>query len=178
MVLALVGCAAGLVAGLIGLSQRTLAASAAVWVVSSPVVLLFMAAQPFLVSLSDELSSRELAQDIRSALPAGGQVIGVHAFPPSLPFYLKRPLEVSSRDGSELTSNYLTLTYSQWLRPGSTLHPDDFWQAALQACPAATVFVANSSEALVLGALKQAGLPLLVRNAWYEVYGPCAGVGR
>jgi 4-amino-4-deoxy-L-arabinose transferase-like glycosyltransferase len=106
LVLALVGCAAGIAAGLIGLSQRSLAASAAVWIVSSPVLLLLMAAQPFLVSLSNELSSRDLAEAIRSALPAGGQVVGVHAFPPSLPFYLKRPLEVASSDGSELTTPF------------------------------------------------------------------------
>jgi hypothetical protein len=48
----------------------------------------------------------------------------------------------------------------------------------LQACPAATVFVANTAEAPVHSALKRAGLPLLVRNAWYEVYGPCAAASR
>jgi 4-amino-4-deoxy-L-arabinose transferase-like glycosyltransferase len=177
LVLALVGCAAGLAAGLIGLSQRTMRASTAVWIVSSPALLLYVALQPFLVSLSDALSSRELARAIRDALPAGGQVVGVHAFPPSLPFYLGRPIEVASGDGSELTSNYLTLTYSKWLGSGSTLHPEGFWQGVLQACPAATVFVANTWESPVRNTLKGAGLPLLASNAWYEVYGPCAAGG-
>jgi 4-amino-4-deoxy-L-arabinose transferase-like glycosyltransferase len=173
VVLAIVGSCAALAAGLIGLRKRTAGTGAALWIATAPVLLLYLSAQPFLASLSEAFSSRRLADAIRSAQPAGGEVIGAHAYPLALPFYLRRPLDLSSEDGSELTSNYLTLTYSQWLGARSTLHAAGYWQEMLASCPGRTVFVANAWEAPVRMALMAAGLPLLARNASYEIYGPC-----
>lgn len=178
LVMALTLSAAGLAAAALGLALRDVGPEAAVWIVSAPVLLLYLAAQPFLFSLSDALSSRGLALAIRAAVPAGAQVVGAHAFPPALPFYLRRPLQVASQDGSQLTSNYIRWTYPHWLGPGSTLHRADFWQDVLKACPATTVFVVSTDDAPVRRALLTARLPLIARNAWYEVYGPCAARGE
>lgn len=178
LTLALAAGTAAMAAGVSGLLERIEGASTAVWVVSSPVLIIYMAAQPFLGSLADALSSRDVAQAIRAAVPAGGEVIGVHALPTALPFYLRQRVHVASANGAEVTSNYVVFTYRERLGPSSALLPSGAWREALQACQPATVFVINSWEDPVREALTAAGLPLIARNASYEAYGPCPARGR
>jgi 4-amino-4-deoxy-L-arabinose transferase-like glycosyltransferase len=67
-------------------------------------------------------SARALAEAVRGAGPAQVRVVGVEAYPASLPFYLGSEIPIASAGGSELKSNYIR-EYAADLRdaPGSTL---------------------------------------------------------
>jgi 4-amino-4-deoxy-L-arabinose transferase-like glycosyltransferase len=47
------------------------------------------------------------ARDLAAQIPPGAKVVSVLEFRTSLPFYLRRPVLLVSRDGRELTSNYV-----------------------------------------------------------------------
>jgi len=102
-----------------------------------------------------------------------GAVLGVLAYPPSLPFYLRRIIPVATATGSELTSNYIADNVERFRTlPGSSLLPADYWREALARCAAPTVFVTsagNRDSRAALGAV----VPLLVADDHYVAYGPC-----
>jgi 4-amino-4-deoxy-L-arabinose transferase-like glycosyltransferase len=117
-------------------------------------------------------SARAMSEAILAASPATVRVVGVGAFPPSLPFYLEQPMQLASTDGDELRSNYV-LEYHEKLRelPGSTLRPRDWWREALARCSEPTVFVVYSYDQEERALL--ASLPLLFETQRYAAYGPC-----
>src|ERR1041385_8481384 len=102
-----------------------------------------------------------------------GAVLGVLAYPPSLPFYLGRPVAVATATGAELTSNYIADNVER-LRaaPGSPLLPAGYWREALGRCPVPTVFVTGAGNREVRESLG-AALPLLAADSHYAAYGPC-----
>ena len=51
-------------------------------------------------------SGRQIARQL-SALPAGTELACLECFPNGVPFYLGRTVTLISRDGGELTSNYI-----------------------------------------------------------------------
>ncbi len=55
-------------------------------------------------------SSRSLAEKIPSTLPPETELVCMECLPHGLPFYLKRLVTVLTRDGKELTSNYVIFT--------------------------------------------------------------------
>jgi 4-amino-4-deoxy-L-arabinose transferase-like glycosyltransferase len=140
-----------------------------------------MAAMPaVLVPLLDEIaghrSSRAAAAAIAPRLAPGAEVVAVHAFPPSLPFYLRRTLLVATPRGRELTSNYVIAYFRKWIAadPRRTpLRPTDWWRQALAACDHPLVFVTWADDAVTRGELAAAGLPQIVANDRMAAYGPC-----
>lgn len=128
-----------------------------------------------LAAAGDDRSAAALARATAAALePTGGTgaVLGVQAYPPSLPFYLGRPIAVATATGSELTSNYIA-DYHERYRDvtGSPLLPEGYWREALARCPVPTVFVTKAGNRDVRAAL--AALPLVAADGYYAVYGPC-----
>lgn len=63
-----------------------------------------------LVVYAESRSSRELAERISSTLEPTTELVCLECLPNGLPFYLKRYVTVITRDGSELTSNYVIFT--------------------------------------------------------------------
>ena len=55
-------------------------------------------------------SSRTLAESIPTTLPPATELVCMECLPHGLPFYLKRLVTVITRDGNELTSNYVVFT--------------------------------------------------------------------
>jgi hypothetical protein len=55
-------------------------------------------------------SARSLAEHIPATLPAATELACLECLPNGLPFYLKRLVTVLTRDGNELTSNYVLFT--------------------------------------------------------------------
>ena len=55
-------------------------------------------------------SSRTLAENIPTTLPPATELVCLECLPHGLPFYLKRLVTVITRDGNELTSNYVVFT--------------------------------------------------------------------
>src|SRR2546428_10989019 len=63
-----------------------------------------------LVAVGEDRSSAAVASATAAALEHSGGtgvVLGVLAYAPSLPFYLRRPIAVATETGRELTSNYI-----------------------------------------------------------------------
>lgn len=140
-----------------------------------PLVALLVAGRPLLVDVARGRSTRSLAAAIAQRLPPDGQVVGIHAFPHSLAFYLERPILVSTADGGELTSNYVLKSIDRLREvPGSPLRPADWWRSALTECPEQYIFVTSNRDAEAITALTDSGLPLIVRSLRYSAYGPCA----
>jgi len=99
--------------------------------------------------------------------------LGILAYPPSLAFYLGRPIAVATATGVELTSNYIA-DYQDRYRDvtGSPLLPEGYWREALSRCPLPTVFVTTAANRAARAVLA-AALPLIAADAHYAAYGPC-----
>jgi hypothetical protein len=144
-------------------------------------LILPMAAMPALtLPLLDEIgrhrSSRAAVEAILPRLTAGAEVVGVRAFPPSLPFYLRRTVLVASPRGRELTSNYVIAYFQKWLTADPRLTPlrsFPWWRTALAACDHPLIFVAWADDAEARAGLAATGLPLIVVNDRMAAYGPC-----
>jgi 4-amino-4-deoxy-L-arabinose transferase-like glycosyltransferase len=77
-------------------------------------------------------SGRQVARQL-SMLPAGTGLACLECFPNGVPFYLRRTMTLISRDGSELTSNYIIYslkTDPQWPEPIVPLADFDAWLAS------------------------------------------------
>ena len=161
------------VVGLAALRQRArlgLAGYAAV-VIAIPFV-----SPRLLAAVGEDRSSAALAGAAAAALGrggGGGAVLGVHAYPPSLPFYLGRPVAVATATAAELTSNYVADYHERYRTvPGSPLLPDGSWRDVLARCPVPTVFVTTAGDRDARTTLA-AALPLLAADGHYAAYGPC-----
>lgn len=113
------------VAGVIGciLAWRR---SLAVIGLSLPVLIIPLATNGLMQSLSIRRSEKALALAIRPQVTAQTEVVGLEAFTGSMAFYLQRPITVVSPDGDEFTSNYIIRHYAVFagrsnLRPSSEL---------------------------------------------------------
>jgi 4-amino-4-deoxy-L-arabinose transferase-like glycosyltransferase len=129
---------------------------------------------PLLAAVGDDRSAATLAQVIRNTQVAGTRVLGISAFPPSLPFYLREMVDVATPTGRELTSNFIA-DYVEHFRavPGSPLKPADYWREVLARCPEPTVFVTRTGDAATRAVLDST-LTLLAVEGRYAAYGPCA----
>jgi 4-amino-4-deoxy-L-arabinose transferase-like glycosyltransferase len=129
-----------------------------------------------LAAVGEDRSSAGVARATAAALErvgGGGTVLGVAAYPPSLPFYLRRPVALATATAGELTSNYIAQYHPQYrTAPNSPLLPAEVWRDVLARCPAPTVFLTTAGHRDVRGALG-AALPLLAADSHYAAYGPC-----
>jgi hypothetical protein len=128
-----------------------------------------------MAAIGSQRSAEQLATAIVAAAGSSTQVVGVQAFPPSLPFYLKQTIVLSTVDGAELTSNYLVRDIDPWRNePGTTLRDADWWREAVTNCTRSRVFVLKVDDTYSRTFLEGV-LPLIVATQRYAVYGPCGG---
>lgn len=160
-----------------GKSSWVIAAYAAV-VVAVPI-----AGGPLLAAVGDDRSSAAVTQVTaavlarESAAGAPAEVLGIGAYIPSLPFYLRRTVPIATVAGRELTSNYIADYVDQYRTyPGTPLRPADEWRLVLAHCATPTVFIARAGDRETRAALA-ARLPLLAEDARFSAYGPCAAPG-
>jgi 4-amino-4-deoxy-L-arabinose transferase-like glycosyltransferase len=127
-----------------------------------------------LSAVGDDRSAATLAQVIRNARGPGTRVLGIAAFPPSLPFYLGETVDVATATGRELTSNFIA-DYADNFRAvaGSPLKPADYWREVLARCPQPTVFITRTGDATTRATLDST-ITLLAVEGRYAAYGPCA----
>ena len=129
---------------------------------------------PVLGEMGNAFSSRELAAAVAPHLAPGVTVVGVRAYPTSLPFYLGRTILVAGPRGRELTSNYIIDSYPRWLTARSTpLRPLEWWRGALATCDRPMLFVVHSEDRMNRSVLTGAGLPLRYADDDFAAYGPC-----
>ena len=182
----------------LALGAVCLAAGALAWLAAShrgilllclslPVAAIPVVSRGLMDAIGDDRSALEVARAIEAVAGSSARVIGVEAFPLSLPFYLRHTLLLSTADGSELTSNYLLRTYRRWRRaPGTPLRPVEWWQEELIACTPHTVFLTRADDEAARTLLAAQLAPLVETRKWVA-YGPCsaerlarltAGAGR
>ncbi len=137
------------------------------------VMTMALASGPLLVAVGDDRSAATLAQVIRNTQRTGTRVLGVAAFPPSLPFYLGEPVDVATATGRELTSNFIA-DYVDAFRavPGSPVKPAEYWREVLTRCPQPTILITRTGDAATRAVLDKV-VPLLVVQGRYAAYGPC-----
>jgi len=151
------------------------------------VITIPLASGRLLAAVGDDRSAAALARATAAALDrvsgtepggpggrgGGGAVLGILAYPPSLAFYLGRPVAVATPTGVELTSNYIA-DYQDRYRDvtGSPLLPEGYWREALSRCPLPTVFVTTAANRAARAVLA-AALPLIAADGHYAAYGPC-----
>ena len=125
-------------------------------------------------AVGEDRSAATLARVIQNTSSSQTEVVGVAAFPTSLPFYLRHPIPVATETGRELTSTFIA-DYQAPLRlvPGSPLKPPDYWRERLASCTTPTVFVTRAGDARLRAELDPR-LPLLAVEGKYAAYGPCA----
>jgi 4-amino-4-deoxy-L-arabinose transferase-like glycosyltransferase len=124
-------------------------------------------------AIGADRSSRDMATAIERSLTDRTEIVAIQTYPLSLPFYLRRQLLIATSDGSELTSNYLIHTYSQWTgMVDSPFRPRDWWVDALADCRRPRVFLVRDDDVRTRSML--AGrLPLIASSRKVAAYGPC-----
>lgn len=129
-----------------------------------------------LAAVGEDRSSATIARVIQNAGPTGAEmeVVGVAAFPTSLPFYLRHRVLLATATARELTSNFV-VDYQEQFRRDSTspLRPPDYWRGRARDCRTPAVFVARANDTRVRAQLDSV-LPLLAVEGKYAAYGPCA----
>lgn len=136
-----------------------------------PVMLMPIVSGRLLEAVGEDRSAKIMATVIHNVGDA--EVIGVSAFPPSLPFYLRRTIPVATGTGRELTSNFIGDYHEQYrARSGSPLKPASYWRERLADCRTPTVFVTRAGDTRARQVLDSA-MPLLAVEGRYAAYGPC-----
>ena len=145
----------------------------AILALTVPVASIPVVSSGLMQAIGDDRSARAIAAIIEDAAGPRADVVGVEAFPPSLPFYLGQTITVATADGTELTSNYVTRHLDEFRRRrGTTLREAEWWRDALLQCREGRVFVARSDNDRVVRQL-QLRLPVLAITRKYAVFGPC-----
>ncbi len=139
-----------------------------------PVIVVPLLSGRLLDAVGEDRSAVTMARVIQNVRPAATEVVGISAFPPSLPFYLRRTIPVATATGRELTSNFIA-DYHERFRavPGSPLKPPDYWRERVTTCQTPTVVVTRAGDTRVRAVLDSL-LPLLAVEGRYAAYGPCA----
>lgn len=147
---------------------------AALLVLALPVAAIPFVGAPLLREIGRDRSAAEIAEAVDHVLTPATEVIGVHVYPPSLPFYLRRTITLATDDGVELTSNYVIRHFNEVARLSrATVRSGDWWRQALFNCDRPRIFVAASRDRVIRETLA-ARLALLAETRKYAVYGPCA----
>ena len=129
-----------------------------------------------LAAVGEDRSAATLARVIQNAGPTGPEleVVGVAAFPTSLPFYLRHQVLLATATARELTSNFVVDYQEQFRRDDtSPLRPADYWRGRARDCRTPAVFIARANDTRVRAQLDSV-LPLLAIEGKYAAYGPCA----
>ncbi len=173
------GGATVLAAALLAIAARRVRPGLAGLAYALPVLAVPLISTRLMRAVGDERSAARLAAVVTAALEdaagsaGAGDVMGIAAYPPSLPFYLARAVPVATATGRELTSNWIAARAAQYReRPGTPLLPADAWREVLVRCPRPTVFIARSGAPDTRAELA-ATLPVLAVETRYAAYGPC-----
>jgi hypothetical protein len=114
----------------------------------------------------DTKSGRPIARQL-SALPAGTELACLNCFPNGMPFYLRRTATLISRDGGELTSNYIIYSLKkdpQWPKQIVPLENFDAWLATQKTPVYLIVPESNSNRLETIAATSGAKIQSLVHG--------------
>jgi hypothetical protein len=104
-----------------------------------------------------------------AALPAGTELACLECFPNGVPFYLRRTATLISRDGGELTSNYIIYSLKkdpQWPKPIVPLADFDAWLASRTNPVYLIVRQSNTNKLETIAAARGATIQPLTSGYW------------
>jgi 4-amino-4-deoxy-L-arabinose transferase-like glycosyltransferase len=113
-------------------------------------------------------SGRQMARQL-SALPAGTELACLQCYPNGVPFYLGRTLTLISRDGAELTSNYIIYSLkknSLWPRQIVPLADFDTWLASQKTPVYLIVRRSNRDKLETIAAARGVTVQPLAADYW------------
>ena len=113
-------------------------------------------------------SGRTIASRL-PALPAGTELACLECFPNGVPFYLRRTATLISRDGGELTSNYIIYFLKenpQWPKPIVPLADFDVWLASRTNPVYLIVRQSNTNKLEIIAAARGATVQPLTSGYW------------
>lgn len=140
---------------------------------SVPAAAIPLGSTELMKAIGRDRSTRAAADAIADVMQPNTEIVTIDAFPLSMPFYLNRTLTMSTTDGSELTSNYLTRYLDSFrTRLDSPLKSGDWWLTAITTCNRPRIFIVRSGNVTVRRVL-DGRLRLIVDNGRYAAYGPC-----
>ena len=120
--------------------------------------------------LLDAVGEDRSAFALAAAVRDKGVIVGVGAYPPSLPFYLRRHIFVSTETGRELTSTFIADYVDRFrFHEGSPLLSGVVWATLRDQCAQPTVFVFRANDGDRRATMT--GLPLLYEDGRYAAYG-------
>jgi 4-amino-4-deoxy-L-arabinose transferase-like glycosyltransferase len=125
---------------------------------SLPVVVLPIVLRPVIVANVERRSERSLVEFIRTELPAETEVVGLQAWRPSVPFYLRQPIPVYTETASEIRSNYLLRTRENWIDPIGLLRPMPERVVSIADCGQPRVVLVHAKRQDLQAVLEGAGL--------------------
>ena len=116
----------------------------------------------------DVKSGRPIARQL-SAVPAGTELACLECFPNGVPFYLRCTATLISRDGGELTSNYIIYSLKQdpqWPKQIVPLADFDAWLASLKNPVYLIVRQSNRNKLETIAAARGATVQPLACGYW------------
>jgi len=116
----------------------------------------------------DVKSGRPIARQL-SAVPAGTELACLECFPNGVPFYLRCTAMLISRDGGELTSNYIIYSLKedpQWPKQIVPLADFDAWLASLKNPVYLIVRQSNRNKLETIAAARGATVQPLACGYW------------
>jgi 4-amino-4-deoxy-L-arabinose transferase-like glycosyltransferase len=138
-----------------------------------PMVCLPLLVGPLLARISEGRSTHALGLALTPYLDPEVRVVGIETYSPSLEFYLRRPVEVSSNDLSLLRSNYVSRVHPGWGSVGwENLTPSNSWLEPARNC-APVLFVFEPRSTAARQALESTGRPLLFDSPRFVAFGLC-----
>jgi 4-amino-4-deoxy-L-arabinose transferase-like glycosyltransferase len=146
------------------IALRTERGAALVAALSLPIIAIPVVLSPSIRVLAEQRSEHGLVALIRSELPSGAKVVGVHAWRPSVSFYLRRVVPIFSADGDELRSNYVLRTYDRWVDADGVLRPPPAVLAELARCRQLQVLLVNAKHPDHQAEIEKAGLEPIWRD--------------
>jgi 4-amino-4-deoxy-L-arabinose transferase-like glycosyltransferase len=138
----LVAFASGLLALVFQHSRRFL-----VIALTLPILEIPLAGNSLLKAIGESRSTKTLVGEISRWVRDDTHLVAIREYESTLPFYLHRPIDLASDDGSELTSNYMLRHYAEWsVRPDSTLHSLVWSRRELLTCCPPTLFFVRTKD--------------------------------
>jgi 4-amino-4-deoxy-L-arabinose transferase-like glycosyltransferase len=116
----------------------------------------------------DTKSGRQVASQL-ATLPAGTELACLECFPNGMPFYLRRTATLISRDGSELTSNYIIYSLKkdpQWPKQIVPLADFDSWLASQKSPVYLIVRPSDRTKLETIAASRGATVQSLASGYW------------
>lgn len=172
------------------LGALCIAAAAAVWALRGrarasiaaaaiPVLALPLLSLSVVAEVSEARSGRRLARSISRLAGEGREIVGIETFVPSLPFYLRDSIRLSSATLQPLTSrSMLHFAHEIASRQPGSWRPAEWWRSTLRHGSDRFVYVVKPNRTAEIEVLERAGLSKIFDGEKFLAYARTASGPR